>query len=145
MVGKGVLVCCMTSLCKWSIDEFHMLWLPWATHRKVWHKMAVLGCHPACLFDQAFTTAGHLQTDSGWTFRIACVTWSCMIARWHHWRHKRSHKPCFPLSVWPSSRSNFNLGPSTSALDSTGKKSIRSELMVLECSFPLCYALPIQL
>ena len=23
------------------IDEFRMLWLPWATHRKVWHKMAV--------------------------------------------------------------------------------------------------------
>ena len=23
------------------INEFHMLWLPWATHRKVWHKMAV--------------------------------------------------------------------------------------------------------
>ena len=24
-----------------AIDEFRMLWLPWATHRKVWHKMAV--------------------------------------------------------------------------------------------------------
>ena len=24
-----------------SIDEFRMLWLPWATHRKVWHKMEV--------------------------------------------------------------------------------------------------------
>ena len=23
------------------IDEFRMLWLPWATHRKVWHKMEV--------------------------------------------------------------------------------------------------------
>ena len=24
-----------------GIDEFRMLWLPWATHRKVWHKMEV--------------------------------------------------------------------------------------------------------
>ena len=24
-----------------TIDEFRMLWLPWATHRKVWHKMEV--------------------------------------------------------------------------------------------------------
>ena len=24
-----------------AIDEFLMLWLPWATHRKLWHKMAV--------------------------------------------------------------------------------------------------------
>ena len=26
---------------EYRIDEFRMLWLPWATHRKVWHKMAV--------------------------------------------------------------------------------------------------------
>ena len=41
-------------------------------------------------------------------------------------------------SVWPSSRSNFHLGPSP--LDSTEKKSFISELMILECSFPLIFA-----
>ena len=43
-------------------------------------------------------------------------------------------RPFWP-SVWPSSRSNFDLGPSP--LDSTEKKSFMSELMILECSFPL--------
>ena len=30
------------------MDEFRMLWIPWVTHRKVWHKMAVqtaILCH----------------------------------------------------------------------------------------------------
>ena len=35
------------------------------------------------------------------------------------WRHKCSHVPVFPPFVWPSSRSNFDLGPSPS--DSTEK------------------------
>ena len=42
-------------------------------------------------------------------------------------------------SVWPSSRSNFYLGPSP--LDSTEKKSFISELMILECRFLLTSSL----
>ena len=38
----------------------------------------------------------------------------------------------FLLSVWPSSHWNFDLGPC--------KKSIRSEIMTWECSFPLTFA-----
>ena len=38
------------------------------------------------------------------------LAWSCMIARWHHWRHKRSYVPIFSPSVWPSSCPNFDLG-----------------------------------
>ena len=48
-------------------------------------------------------------------------------------RHPRFFGHFWP-SVWPSSRSNFDLGPSP--LDSTEKTFI-SELMILECSFPL--------
>ena len=60
---------------------------------------------------------------------------------WHQWlmpaarrRHPRFFGHFWP-SVWPSSRSNFDLGPSP--LESTEKKSLISELMILECSFPL--------
>ena len=59
---------------------------------------------------------------------------------WHQWlmpaarcRHPRFFGHFWP-SVWPSSRSNFDLGPSP--LDST-EKSFISELMILECIFPL--------
>ena len=61
-------------------------------------------------------------------------TWS---GRWHH--HKRSHVPFVSLSVWscwPSSHSNFDLRPSLSE-STKKKKSIRSELMIRECSLLL--------
>ena len=83
------------------------------------------------------------RADSGWSR----ISWfSRVILPWLRggtsvapWRHKCSHVPVFPPSVWPSSRSNFDLGPSPS--DSTEKNSIVSELMILECSFPLMLVL----
>ena len=61
------------------------------------------------------------------------VLWPCMIARWHQRRHKRSHVPFF--------RRLFDRLPvRTSTSDFhhriLRKKSIRSELIVLGCSFP---------
>ena len=44
-VGTATAVPSMCDIIMWGtpglIDEFRMLWLPWATHRKVWHKMEV--------------------------------------------------------------------------------------------------------
>ena len=80
--------------------------------------------------------------DAGWFRLITNVLIRspardlAMIARWHQCGTMTSHRPhvpVFPPSVWPSSRSNFDLGPSPS--DSTEKNSIISELMILECSF----------
>ena len=42
------------------------------------------------------------------------LAWPCMITRWHHWHHKRSHVPLVSLSVWPSSCLNFDPGMSPS-------------------------------
>ena len=33
-------------VCTFSMDEFRMLWLPGATHRKEWHKIAAWDGHP---------------------------------------------------------------------------------------------------
>ena len=62
---------------------------------------------------------------------LACP---CIFARWHHWRHKCSHVPffCVCLTFFP-----FEFFPRTFTIGSCEKKSIRSELMILECSFPL--------
>ena len=77
--------------------------------------------------------------DSGWSriswFSRVTLPWLRGGTSVAPWRHKWSHVPVFLPSVWPSSRSNFDLGPSPS--DSTGKNSIISELMILECCFPL--------
>ena len=79
------------------------------------------------------------RADSGWSriswFSRVTLPWLRGGTSVAPWRHKCSHVPVLPPSVWPSSRSNFDLGPSPS--DSTEKNSIISELMVLECSFPL--------
>ena len=64
--------------------------------------------------------------------------WSCMIARWHHWHHKRSHVPYFSLSVRPSSRSNFNPGPSPS--DSTKRNLSDQSLWFWSAVFLWNYA-----
>ena len=65
-----------------------------------------------------FTLAGHLESDSGWswTFQITRVTLhDCQVAP-----APLIYNNCqFSLSVWPSSRSNFDLGPSP--LVSVGK------------------------
>ena len=80
--------------------------------------------------------------DAGWFRLITNILIQsrdlAMIARWHQCGTMTSQmlaRASFPPSVWPSSRSNFDLGPSPS--DSTEKNSIISELMILECSFPL--------
>ena len=39
------------------------------------------------------------------------LEWPFTMARWYHWRHKCSHVPFISMSVWPSSRSNFDLWP----------------------------------
>ena len=52
--------------------------------------------------------AGHEYFES--------LTWPCMIVRWHHWRHKRSHGPFFRCLF---ERLPVHLGPSPS--DSTKK------------------------
>ena len=65
------------------------------------------------------------------------LAWHCMIARWHHWRHKRSHVPSF--------RRLFNRLPNRiSTVDLhhwilRKKKTIRSEFMILKCTFPSMY------
>ena len=64
------------------------------------------------------------RTDSGWSriswFSRVTLPWLRGGTSVAPWRHKCSHVPVFPPSVWPSSRSNFDLGPSPS--DSTEKK-----------------------
>ena len=63
------------------------------------------------------------------------LAWPCMMVRWHHWHHKRSHVPfCFAvcLTVFP-----FEFRPRTFTIGFYRKKSIRSSLMILEWSFPL--------
>ena len=84
--------------------------------------------------------------DAGWFRLITNILIQsrdlAMIARWHQcgtMTSKMLARASFPPSVWPSSRSNFDLGPSPS--DSTEKNSIISELMILECSFPLTFLL----
>ena len=61
--------------------------------------------------------------DSGWSriswFSRVTLPWLRGGTSVVPWRHKWSHVPVFPPSVWPSSRSNFDLGPSPS--DSTEK------------------------
>ena len=64
--------------------------------------------------------------DTGWFRLITNILIQsrdpAMIARWHQcgtMTSQCSHVPVFPPSVWPSSRSNFDLGPSPS--DSTEK------------------------
>ena len=61
------------------------------------------------------------------------LTWPCMIARWHHWQHKRSHVPVFSPSARPSSCLNFNLGLSQS--DSTKKNPSDQSLWFLSAVF----------
>ena len=80
--------------------------------------------------------------DAGWFRLITNILIQsrdlAMIARWHQCGTMTSQilaRASFPPSVWPSSRSNFDLGPSPSGF--YGKNSIISELMILECSFPL--------
>ena len=85
------------------------------------------------------TWRGLTRADSGWSriswFRRVTLPWLRGGTSVAPWRHKCSHVPVLPPSVWPSSSSNFDLRPSPS--DSTEKNSIISELMILECSFPL--------
>ena len=61
--------------------------------------------------------------DSGWSriswFRRVTLRWLRGGTSVAPWRHKWSDVPVFSPSVWPSSRSNFDLGPSSS--DSTEK------------------------
>ena len=87
--------------------------------------------------------------DAGWFRLITNILIQsrdlAMIARWHQCGTMTSQilaRASFPPSVWPSSRSNFDLGPSPS--DSTEKNSIISELMILECSFPLISCITVQ-
>ena len=83
------------------IDEFRMLWLPWATHRKVWHKMAVW-----------------TATQRGWPSKLpfcailfyvspratkACET--RLLGR------KRFDVMCFCLTLWPGSGQSSNSLP----------------------------------
>ena len=63
------------------------------------------------------------RADSGWSriswFSRVTLPWLRGGTSVAPWRHKCSHVPVFPPSVWPSSHSNFDLGPSPS--DSTEK------------------------
>ena len=49
-----------------------------------------------------------------------------------------AHRSHFPLSVWPPSHSNIDLGPSPS--DSTKIKTIRPELTIFGCSINVFFA-----
>ena len=64
-----------------------------------------------------------MRADSGWSriswFSRVTLPWLRGGTSVAPWRHKSSHVLVFPPSVWPSSRSNFDLGPSPS--DSTEK------------------------
>ena len=94
---------------------------------------------------QSSSCQHHVITWRGWFRLITNILIQsrdlAMIARWHQCGTMTSQilaRASFPPSVWPSSRSNFDLGPSPS--DSTEKNSIISELMILECSFPLTFS-----
>ena len=68
------------------------------------------------------------DSNSGWSrifwFSRVTLPWLRGGTSVAPWRHKCSHVPVFPPSVWLSSRSNFDLGPSPS--DSTEKNSYQS-------------------
>ena len=57
-----------------------------------------------------------------WTEKLSLqdfsLAWPCMIARWHHWRHTRSHMPFFAvcLTVFP-----FEFRPRTLTIGLYGK------------------------
>ena len=61
------------------------------------------------------------------------LVWPCMMAR-HHWHHTHWHAPCSAvcLTVFP-----FWLQPRTLTIGFFRIESIRSDFMILECSFPL--------
>ena len=86
--------------------------------------------------DDMFTMAGRLRSDSGWswTFRIACVTLhDCEVAP------LTSHMFARAIFFFATCLTAFPLEfrPQTFTIGFYKKKSIRSELMILECSFPL--------
>ena len=62
---------------------------------------------------------GLIPADHEYLDSVAWPCHDCDLAPVAPWRHKCLHVPVFPPSVWPSSRSNFDLGPSPS--DSTEK------------------------
>ena len=80
--------------------------------------------------------------DAGWFRLIMNILIQsrdlAMIARWHQCGTMTSQmlaRASFPPSVWPSSP--FEFRPRTFTIGFYGKNSIISELMILECSFPL--------
>ena len=65
---------------------------------------AVLGLLRRFAYEMILADHEHFKT----------LAWLCMMARWHHWRHSRSHVPFLSLAAWPSSRSYFGPSPSNS-------------------------------
>ena len=61
------------------------------------------------------------------------LAWPCMVARWNHWCHKRSHVPLF---LCLAHRLPVRISTSNLHRWIQREKSIRSEIMILECSFP---------
>ena len=87
-----------------------------------------------------FASCHHLtRADSSWSrmswFSRVTLPWLRGGTSVAPWRHKCSHVPVFPPFVWPSSRSNFDLGPSPS--DSTEKTHIRAYDFGVQFSFNL--------
>ena len=81
------------------------------------------------------TSAGHVWTDSGWswTFGIACVTLhEGEVAPPTSQTLRRAIFFAVCLTAFP-----FEFRPRAFTIEFYRKKSIRSELMILECCFPL--------
>ena len=64
-------------------------------------------------------------------FVSTLLAWPCMMARWHHWCHKA--RTC---QFFRGLFDRLSVCIFTSDLHHRILMSIRSELMVLECSFP---------
>ena len=109
------------------------LQVPESYENFLWHRVKVEASWLDCVTMMSDMTIGvtvvsaschHLtRADSGWSriswFSRVTLPWLRGGTSVAPWRHKWSHVPVFPPSVWPSSCSNFDLGPSPS--DSTEK------------------------
>ena len=78
-----------------------------------------------------FTTAYEVIPADHEHFEL--LAWPCMITRWHHWRHKHLYVLFFCCLF---DRLPVRISIPDLHHRSLWKKSSRSELMILKCSFP---------
>ena len=106
------------------------IWIPWRNAHKPhctgFHSHHVMGKESVAGRGRMVIVADYEHFESlAWPGEVASLTSQTLTCA------------IFSLSAWPSSRTIFDLGPSP--FGSTEEISLRSELMILECSFPLTY------